>query len=299
MAIPASASFDVMALLAVGGIAYSLAKQFDEDAMQAALISIVVFFIVTPFVTQFIPEDGGAPIDVTSIPIAWMGSKGMFLGMITALISTRAFVYFVKRGWTIKMPASVPGTVIKSFEALIPAFLIIAVAFVIRIGMSFTPYGDLQQFIFVVLQTPLTGLGNTLGAMVVAYLFLHFFWFFGINGSSVVGAVFNPILKTLAFENLEAFKAGDPIPNIINQQFQDMFATLGGAGSTLSLIVVMIIVCRSERIKKLSRLSIVPGCFGINEPIIFGLPIVLNPLLLIPFMLVPTVNIIISYFAMD
>lgn len=70
MAIPASASFDVMALLAVGGIAYSLAKQFDEDAMQAALIAIVVFFIVTPFVTQFIPEDGGTPIDVTSIPIA-------------------------------------------------------------------------------------------------------------------------------------------------------------------------------------------------------------------------------------
>ena len=111
--------------------------------------------------------------------------------------------------------------------------------------------------------------------------------------------MFNPILKTLAFENLEAFKVGDPIPNIINQQFQDMFATLGGAGSTLSLIVVMVIVCKSQRIKKLSRLSIVPGCFGINEPIIFGLPIVLNPLLLIPFMLVPTVNIIISYFAMD
>lgn len=104
-----------------------------------------------------------------------MGSKGMFLGMITALISTRAFVYFVKRGWVIHMPKSVPLTVVKSFEALIPAFLIISVAFVIRIGMSFTPFGDLQQFIFEVLQTPLTGLGNTLGAMVVAYLFLHFF----------------------------------------------------------------------------------------------------------------------------
>lgn len=299
MAIPASASFDVMALLAVGGIAYSLAKQFEEDAMQAALVAIVVFFVVTPFITQFIPDGSTETYDVTSIPIAWMGSKGMFLGMITSLLSTRAFVYFVKRGWTIKMPESVPLTVIKSFEALIPAFIVIAIAFVIRIGMTFTPYGDLQQFIFVVLQTPLTGLGNTLGAMVVAYLFLHFFWFFGINGSSVVGAVFNPILKTLAFENLEAFKAGDPIPNIINQQFQDMFATLGGAGSTLSLIVLMIIICKSERIKKLSRLSIVPGVFGINEPIIFGLPIVLNPLILIPFMLVPTVNIIISYFAMD
>lgn len=135
--------------------------------------------------------------------------------------------------------------------------------------------------------------------MVIAYLFLHFFWFFGINGGSVVGAVFNPVLRALSMENLEAYKDGLPIPNIITGQFQDMFATFGGAGSTLSLIVVMIIVCKSQRIKKLSQLSLVPGIFGINEPIIFGLPIVLNPVILIPFVLVPTVNIIIAYFAMN
>src|SRR5699024_9092046 len=141
-------------------------------------------------------------------------------------------------------------------------------------------------------------LGNTLPSMVVAYLFLHFFWFFGINGGSVVGAVFNPILQTLSAENLSAYRAGEELPNIISQQFQDLFATFGGAGSTLSLLIAMLLFCRSKRIKNLGKLSLAPGIFGINEPIIFGLPIVLNPIMFVPFLLVPTFNIVVSYIVM-
>ena len=299
MSVPANASFDVMTILAVAGIGYSLAKQFDEDAMQAAVVSLVSFFIVTPYVTFFTPPDTEIIHEVGSLPLKWVGSSGLFLGMITALVATRLFVWVLKKGWTIKMPEGVPPTVVKSFEALIPSFVVVFFFFIVNWLSALTPYGNLQEVIFKLLQAPLLSLGNTLGAMVIAYLFLHFFWFFGINGGSVVGAVFNPVLRALSMENLEAYKDGLPIPNIITGQFQDMFATFGGAGSTLSLIVVMIIVCKSQRIKKLSQLSLVPGIFGINEPIIFGLPIVLNPVILIPFVLVPTVNIIIAYFAMN
>lgn len=108
----------------------------------------------------------------------------------------------------------------------------------------------------------------------------------------IAGAVFNPILQTLSAGNI----AGEH--HIICQQFQDLFATFGGAGSTLSLVIAMLLFCKSKRITNLGKLSFVPGIFGINEPIVFGLPIVLNPTLLIPFVLVPTVNIVISYFAM-
>lgn len=294
---PATASFDIMTILAVGGIGYSLAKQFKVDAMQAAIISLVSFFIVTPFTTLFTPEGSTEVFEVGSLPLRWMGSSGLFLGMVVALVATRMFVALIRTGWTIKMPDGVPPTVVKSFEALIPSFVILTFFMVANWVASLTTYGNLQEILFKFLQTPLLSLGNTLGAMIIAYLFLHFFWFFGINGSSIVGAVFNPVLRALSIENLNAFKDGHEIPNIITGQFQDMFATFGGGGSTLSLI--MILVCKSQRVKKLSQLSLVPGIFGINEPIIFGLPIVLNPIILIPFALVPTINIIIAYFCMD
>ena len=174
----------------------------------------------------------------------------------------------------------------------------LSVFFLINSLLALTPYGNAFEFIFRFLQQPLLVLGNTLGAVLVAMGFQHFFWFFGINGGSVVGAVYNPILKILSAENLEAFKAGVEIPNIITGQFQDMFATFGGAGSTLSLLIAMVLICKSKRIKSLGKLSVLPGIFGINEPIIFGLPIMLNPILLVPFVLVPTVNIIITYFCM-
>lgn len=228
-----------------------------------------------------------------------MGSKGIFVGIICAFAAVHVYAWVDSKGWVIKMPDGVPPTVEKSFAALIPAGMSVLVFFIINVIFAMTPYQNAFNFVFTILQTPLLKLGNTLPAMVIAYIFLHFFWFFGVNGGSVVGAVFNPILQTLSAENLAALQSGQEIPNIICQQFQDLFATFGGAGSTLSLLIAMLLFCRSKRIKELGKLAFIPGVFGINEPIIFGLPILLNPMMLIPFMLVPTINIIISYFCMS
>ena len=264
---PSDATFTIMAIFATMGIAYSYAKQIDTDRIFGAATALMSWFLLMPYVV-----DG----TVTSVAL---------------------YAWVKRRGWVIKMPAGVPPTVVESFSALIPIMVTMGVFFLINtvFGMFGT---DVFDIIFVWLQTPLLGLGDTLGAMVIAYVFLHLFWFFGINGSSVVGAVFNPILQTLAVENLEFFKTGIGEGHIICQQFQDLFATFGGAGSTLSLIIAMLLFCKSKRIKQLGKLALVPGIFNINEPVIFGLPIVMNPLMLIPFMLVPTVNIVVSYLAM-
>ena len=225
-------------------------------------------------------------------------AKGIFVGIICAFTSVHIYAWVERKGWVIKMPAGVPPTVVESFSALIPATVVMTVFFIVN--LIFGAMGsNAFQIIFEFLQTPLLNLGDTLGAMVIAYIFLHFFWFFGVNGGSVVGAVFNPILQTLSLENMEFFRTGAGQGHIICQQFQDLFATFGGAGSTLSLAIAMILFCKSKRITELGKLSLIPGIFNINEPIIFGLPIVLNPTMLIPFMLVPTLNIIISYFAMS
>ncbi|MCD7995453.1 MAG: PTS cellobiose transporter subunit IIC [Clostridia bacterium] len=291
---PTDATFSIMTVLAVIGIGYSFAEQMDVDKLFGAAIALVSWFLIMPYE---ILADGGS--SVTGIPLNWVGSKGIFVGIIVAFLSVHIYAWVNKKGWVIKMPDGVPPTVAKSFSALIPAGLSILVFFIMNIVFAMTPYKNAFNFIFTILQAPLLKLGNTLPAMVIAYIFLHFFWFFGVNGGSVVAAVFNPILQTLSADNLAAFQAGQPLPNIISQQFQDLFATFGGCGSTLSLLIAMLLFCHSKRIKELGKLALIPGFFSINEPIVFGLPIVLNPMILISFMLVPTINIVISYFCMS
>ncbi|WP_313186035.1 PTS cellobiose transporter subunit IIC [Lacrimispora sp.] len=290
---PTDATFSIMAMLAVVGIGYSFSEQMKVDKLFGAAVSLVCWFLIMPY--KIMVNDTA----VSGIPLGWVGSKGIFVGIIVAFLSVHIYAWVNKKGWIIKMPDGVPPTVAKSFSALIPAGISVLVFFIINIIFAMTPYDNAFNFVFTILQTPLLKLGNTLPAMVIAYIFLHLFWFFGVNGGSVVGAVFNPILQTLSAENLAALQAGQPLPNIISQQFQDLFATFGGCGSTLSLLIAMLFFCRSKRIKELGKLAFIPGLFGINEPIVFGLPILLNPMILIPFMLVPTINIVISYFCMS
>lgn len=293
---PSDATFTIMAIFAIIGIAYSFAKHMKTNAIFGSAVAIMSWFLIMPYtVTGTV---GGQEVSLTGVPTGWLGAKGIFVGIICAFVSVHIYAWVERKGWTIKMPNGVPPTVVQSFAALIPATIVMIVFFFINLIFGY--FGtNVFTIIFQFLQTPLLNIGDTLGAMVIAYIFLHLFWFFGINGGSVVGAVFNPILQTLSVENLEFFKTGIGEGNIICQQFQDLFATFGGAGSTLSLIIAMLFFCKSKRITELGKLSLVPGIFGINEPIIFGLPIVLNPMMLVPFIVVPTVNIVISYFAMD
>lgn len=311
------ATFSLMAIFATMGIGYSMAREEKTTPIFGAAVALMAWFILMPFSFQAnisslmdatgvaieIPE--GANAVVGGLQFGWLGSKGLFIGIIASILSVQLYAMIERKGWVIKMPAGVPPTVVSSFSALIPATIVMFIFFMIN--LIFVACGTTAfDFIFKFLQTPLLGLGDTLGAMIVAYLFLHLFWFFGINGGSVVGAVFNPILQTLALDNLNLYKevgpAGYTVANgahIISQQFQDLFATFGGAGSTLSLLIAMLLFCKSKRIKELGKLALVPGIFGINEPIIFGLPVVLNPIIAIPFVLVPVTNIILSYLAMS
>lgn len=299
---PADATFTIMAVFVVVGIGYSFAKQMKTNPIFGAAVSLMSWFLIMPYgVKGNVAVKGvSGKVNVflgSGLSLGWLGAKGIFVGIICAFLSVHIYCFAERKGWVIKMPAGVPPTVVQSFAALIPAGLVMAVFFGINLLFGFFKT-DVFTIIFKFLQLPLMNLGDTLGAMVTAYIFLHLFWFFGINGGSIVGAVYNPILQTLTAENLEFFKTGVGQGHIICQQFQDLFATFGGCGSTLSLLIAMLFFCKSKRIKELGKLAFVPGIFGINEPIVFGLPIVLNPTILIPFMLVPTINIVISYFAM-
>jgi PTS system cellobiose-specific IIC component len=196
------------------------------------------------------------------------------------------------------MPDSVPSNVARSFTALIPAFFVIVIFDLIRIGFSFTAYDTAQAFIFQILQTPLTALGSSLPATIVVLLFEGLLWSFGIHGSNIVGAVMQPIWLSLTADNAAAFSAHEALPHIVNYQFYSNFIKVGGAGGTLGLAILCVFVAKSAQFKTLGKLAIAPGIFNINEPLIFGIPIVLNPVMMIPFIITPVVLAIVAYFAM-
>ena len=150
------------------------------------------------------------------------------------------------------------------------------------------------------IQQPLTVLGSGLPATIVAVLLIQFFWFFGLHGQIIVNSVFDPIWFALNDQNLKAFQAGEELPNIITKQFIDTFLVgMGGSGMTLAVIALIFLIGRSRQIKELGKLGAPPGLFNVNEPIIFGLPIIMNPLVLIPWLLAPVVVTIITYTAMS
>ena len=289
-------TFSVLGLLGAVGIGYAYARQLESDPIAGGAVALVCFLIITPKVhSDFVNAANGKAFN--GFALAHLGSAGMFLAMITAIISVKIFVTIKNKGWVIKMPDGVPPAVTQSFAALIPSAFAMFFFFVVYLVFSATDYQYAHNFIYKILQAPLMGFGQSLIFEPIYQFLSTLFWFFGINGPAVTNTVFNPIHLALTAENLEAFKQGATLPNIFTGPFGDFFGNFGGGGSTLSLVFLMVFFGKSERMKKLGRLAIIPGIFGINEMIIFGLPVVLNPLIVIPFILTPLVNTILSTIA--
>ena len=289
-------TFSVLGLLGAVGIGYAYARQLESDPIAGGAVALVCFLIITPKVhSDFVNVANGKAFN--GFALAHLGSAGMFLAMLTAIISVKIFVTIKNKGWVIKMPDGVPPAVTQSFAALIPSAFAMFFFFVVYLVFSATDYQYAHNFIYKILQAPLMGFGQSLIFEPIYQFLSTLFWFFGINGPAVTNTVFNPIHLALTAENLEAFKQGATLPNIFTGPFGDFFGNFGGGGSTLSLVFLMVFFGKSERMKKLGRLAIVPGIFGINEMIIFGLPVVLNPLIVIPFILTPLVNTILATIA--
>lgn len=274
--LPYQASFNLMSIYVVG-MARSLSKYYKVDEKLAIALSFVGIFVLTPLIFT---ADGAK-----GLPLDNFAAKGLFVCMIATAISIEIYRFCAQKGITIKMPDSVPQNVSNAFAAVIPAFAIILLFDVLRTLFAMTDFGSAQQFIFTILQQPLQSLGGTLPATFIALLVESVIWCFGIHGSSIVSSVMNPIWYALSAENLAAVEAGIAMPNIVNYQFISFFVKLGGVGATLSLTLLCLFKSKSDQYKALGKLGIGASLFNINEPIIFGFPIVLNPMMMIPFVL--------------
>lgn len=291
--IPNNISMSMMTVYVVVGIGNELAKSYGLDSMAGIFAALASFFVVTPM--HAFAEEG---LEI-GIPLGNLGAAGLFVGILIAIIAVEIMRFTDKMGWKIKMPDSVPQNVSKSFSSLIPVALVIVFFNFVRIGFEQTSYGDVQTFIFNNLQTPLTALGSTLPATIVVLIIEGVLWSFGLHGSNIIGSVMQPIWLTLTAENAAAVAAGQTIPNIVNYQFYSNFVKVGGSGATFGLCLLLLFAARSKQLKALGKLSIGPEIFTINESIIFGMPIVLNPIMIVPFLLTPLVLSIVAYFAMS
>lgn len=292
-----SATMGIMSIFVVFGIGYYLSKSYQVEAVFGGAISLVSFLLVTPFLIEV---DGMSEAVGNVLPLDRLGAKGMFLAMITGFLSGEIYRFVVQKNWTIKMPDGVPPAVAKSFSALVPALLTLTVFLTFNIIVTNLFNTNLHDVIFNVVQQPLVTLGNGLIPTLIAIFFVQLFWFFGLHGQVIVNSVMDPIWNTLSVENLTAYTSTGDVPNIISKQFIEIYTVgLGGSGSTLAVVVAILLFLKSKQLKQIGKLSLGPGLFNVNEPVIFGLPIVMNPLIMIPWIVAPLVTVTVTYFAMS
>lgn len=289
--IPADATINVMTIYVVIVISAEMAKYYKLDRYSASFMGLISFLTLTPM--PVIGKSGAI-----YLPMNNLGTNGLFLGMICAFASVGILHFTTKHNWQIKMPDSVPSNIATTFSALIPIAIDLIIFDAIRIIFSFTSFHYAQNFIFGILQKPITALGATLPAVLLAMIIESLLWFFGINGGSIVGNTLMPIYLAMLSENAKALAKGTVLPNWMNYETYCVFIKVAGSGTTIGLAILLLFFSKSEQFKSIGKLSIIPNIFTINEPVIFGVPIVLNPIMFIPFVLVPIVLTILTYIVM-
>lgn len=276
------ATLDFMGIIVLLAVAYNYAVIRQTDIMYSVISSMMVFFVLTPRVSGAIPTE-------------WLGAKGMFISIVIALVTTSLYIRIKKMSIAPKMPDNVPPAVMKMFASLFPILSIATLSVILKAILMATPFGDIHNFVFKIVQTPLLALGNNIISLVIAEITGQLLWFFGLQGNDIVGSVMSPIWLIQTTANLEAFTAGLPLPNIITGVFRNVYMLIGGSGNTLPLVLTLIFFCKSKQMKALGLLALPASIFNINEPIVFGLPIVLNAIMFIPWLITTPIVAIISY----
>ena len=305
--LPHRVSMFIMTLYAVFGIGYSLAKSYDLDGLSGAIISELAYLLtivpqVGPEASEAVTNLANSNVELSEyieqvpqgwlMPMANLGSAGMFVGIISAIVAVEIYRLFMQKGLTIKMPPQVPESVARSFESLIPTAVVMLLFATISMWLKIDLHGIIGKLI-----SPLISASDTLPSVMLIVFLDTFFWIFGIHGSSIVGTVARPLWLVLIDQNAQAFAAGEAIPNIAAEPFYQWFIYIGGSGATIGLVLLLLFRSKSTYGKTLGKTAIIPAIFNINEPVIFGAPIVLNPVLMIPFVFVPMILSILAWVA--
>lgn len=267
-------------------IGYKLAEKENLPQLESGLIGLLSYLAVCPNTISTVVEGLKDPVVVNGLGAGVIGAQGLFVSMIMSMVAVKFFGLLTNiDAIKIKMPDSVPTGIARSFNILIPIFIIIT-AFSVGGCLFNTFTGNyLNVWIYNIIQLPLQALANTTGGILVLALANQLFWFLGIHGGMVIEGVRGPLSAAGLAENISAVQAGGVATNILTRGFWTSFVVVGGGGITLSLLIAIFIFSKREDYKSIAKFSLIPGICGINEPVVFGLPLVLNPIFAIPFIL--------------
>jgi len=284
--IPYRLSMGFMALYASFAIACSLSQTYEMDSLSTGILSAASFMLT------ILPQKvllAGAEKPEWVIPIDKLGGKGLFVAIFCAFITVEVTRFIMSKKLFFSMPEGVPPAVTRAFTSLVPSIAVLTLIWTLSMIV------DVHVLISWILK-PLVRTGDGLIAIILINLLIQLIWVTGIHGTSVVNAVALPFWLSYLEDNSAAHAAGAVLPHITSLPFYQWFVWIGGSGATLTLVIMMFF-SKSSQLKSLSRIAIVPSLFNINEPVIFGLPVVMNPVIAVPFVIAPVVSGTISFIA--
>ncbi|WNN43577.1 MULTISPECIES: PTS sugar transporter subunit IIC [Winslowiella] len=298
--ITSSINYATLSFLNIGAvflIGIELGKINGIRTLFPGLLAIICFIAVTPTTLQMMV--GGQMQLVTDVLAKqFSDTKSLFLGMFIAILSVEIYCRLENiNRLKIKMPDTVPPNVAASFSALIPA--IITVSAIATFGFIFHRVTGMYLYdaVYKVVQEPLESVVQSLWGILLLMFVAQLFWVIGIHGNQMIKPIREPLLLGAILVNMNAFEQGIEAPNIITMPFWDVYMSIGGSGLTLGLLTAVMLATKRKEMREIAKLSFGPGLFNINEPVIFGMPIMLNPILAIPFIITPLITGSIGYFA--
>lgn len=307
--LPYRMTFFIISIYSTFGIGYSLAKSYKLDELTGGILATATFLLtivpkaiwgLSPELLKLIENNEELMNFYKSLPMGFqmpmsqLGGGSMFVAIIASIIGVEIYRLTDRMNFKIKMPEQVPTSVARSFEALTPCAFIILFMSVVTYFLGFDWHGFIGKLV-----TPLVKATDTLPSVCILIFLITFFWSFGIHGVSIVGSIARPIWIQILDANTAAYSLGEKVPGIAAEPFYQWFVWIGGSGATIGLAICLAFFAKSSYAKSLGKTTLAPAIFNINEPLIFGCPIVLNPILIIPFVLSPMVQAIVAWFAMS
>lgn len=300
-------TMSILAIVVCYNIGWNLANHYIRSgemndpafsAVHAGVLSVAVMFILMPLKSSVTLVDGSTAEATGVFLQSLTSSSGLATAMIASIVGTELFMKLAKiKKLKIKMPDGVPPAVATSFNSLVPetAVILLFAIFVFLLD-KFTGL-DFPSLIELVIQTPLKAFVLSVPGILFLQFFSDFLWVFGMHGSSILAPIRQaPLLQSIQ-ENMDAFSAGKEIPNIITEPFTNAFGLIGGGGCILPLVIAILWVSKRQEQRQIAKFGLTTCLFNITEPVMFGLPVVMNPIYMIPCALIPSINLVIAYVA--